>query len=241
MVKCWAKDLGGCCNTKSGEHYISKYLWDTDKIVVKGLRSDEAKEIGINSLTANVLCSTHNSNLSSVDTGMKEIKDTIQEFYRFYGARKKIGSKNLDNFIKLNINGKILERWCIKFVIGLFYAVGKNSYWHETNTPPLNPPLNIVKAVFGLNTLEKPLGLYSDYIVGDIQRNKYADRTCEFLNHSTGGVVGAKIDFDGLRLLIWLKSEDVDFSLFKYGEKLIYRPQKFLFKDAKQALKFQWD
>lgn len=241
MVKCWASCLGNCSDKKSGEHYLSKNLWNSDKVIVKGLWSDEEKEIGINSLTANVLCTTHNSNLSWIDTGIGEVSDVIHELYRLYDVRKRIGNKNLCNFIKLKINGNILEKWCVKFLIGLFCAVGKDSYWHETNTSPLSPPEGIVKAVFSSESFKKPIGLHLNYIVGENHYHKHGNVICEFLNHPKGGTVGAKIEFNGFQFLIWLKEESFNFSIVKQSEKLLYHPQKLLFKNVKQALQFEWN
>jgi len=249
MAKCWASVLGGCSATQSGEHYLSECLWDSDEITVKGLWGEEEKTISLASLTVNALCRDHNSQLSELDTGIREISDTISELYRLADVRAKIGSRNLLNVPKLRIDGNILERWAAKFLVGLFCAIGKKSYWHETKSNPLQPPERIVKAIYGLGRFEDPVGLYLAYGVGDRHYHERGVIKAETLLHPEGGLAGANLDLNGFRFLIWLHPEPVKESfvassagtLFGPGAaELMYHPKKGVFKASSQQIIFEW-
>jgi hypothetical protein len=142
-------------------------LWDSEEITVKGLWGSEEKTISLGSLTVNALCRTHNSVLSELDAGIRKISDTISELHRLATVRASIGKGKLSNIPKLKVDGNILERWAAKFLVGLFCAVGKKSYWHETKSGPLVPPESIVKSIYGLEPFVEPVGLYLAYAVGD--------------------------------------------------------------------------
>lgn len=65
---CWARAVSTCSKEMSGEHLVSKALFP-DSVNIQGFKwcHDRPKAIGINSLTANVLCRDHNSELSDLD------------------------------------------------------------------------------------------------------------------------------------------------------------------------------
>ena len=50
--------MGGCSSKQSGEHYVTKGLFEGDSLKVKGLPwcKFEEKTIGLGSATANILC-----------------------------------------------------------------------------------------------------------------------------------------------------------------------------------------
>jgi hypothetical protein len=66
---CYLGATGDCSADLSGEHYISRTILEQieqmgDGIAIKGMRwleADQSKAIGINALTAKILCSRHNS------------------------------------------------------------------------------------------------------------------------------------------------------------------------------------
>jgi hypothetical protein len=249
MAKCWASVSGGCNPTQSGEHYLSECLWDSDEITVRGLWGTEEKTVSFASLTVNALCRDHNSQLSKLDNGIRKISDTISELYRLEDVRAKIGRRNLSNIPKLRIDGNILERWAAKFLVGLFCAIGKKSYWHEAQSNPLQPPERIVKAVYGLERFEEPLGLYLAYDVGERHYHERGVVRAETLLHPDGGLVGANLDLNGFRFLIWLHPEPVQSSLvvssagtvFGPGAaELMYHPEKGIFNTSLQRIIFEW-
>lgn len=249
MAKCWASVLGGCSPTQSAEHYLSECLWDSEEITVKGLWGSQEKTIPVPSLTVNALCRTHNSDLSELDAGIRKISDTLSELHRLAKVRATIGKGKLSSISKLRVNGNILERWTAKFLVGLFCAVGKQSSWHETKSSSLQPPERIVKSIYGLEPFLEPVGLYLAYAVGDRHYHEGGVVRTETLMHPDGGLVGANLDFNGFRFLIWLFPETLHSSIIEssggtlFGPgaaELMYHPKKFVFKASSQRLIFDW-
>jgi hypothetical protein len=250
MAKCWASAFGGCSPIQSGEHYLSESLWDSEEITVKGLWGSEEKTISLGSLTVNALCRTHNRDLSELDTGIRKISDTISELHRLAKVRASIGKGKLSNIPKLKVDGKILERWAAKFLVGLFCAVGKKSYWHETKSGALDPPESIVKSIYGLEPFVEPVGLYLAYAVGDSHYHESGVVRTETLMHPDGGLVGANLDLNGFRFLVWLIPETLHASFIKssagtlFGPgaaELMYHPREGVFKASSQRLIFDWN
>jgi hypothetical protein len=101
--KCFARSVKNCSKKISGEHIISeiimKFLFPNNLYLSgpKWLKDQENKNIPISSLTANVLCKTHNSALAKFDTQMNKLVRylyTIEE----------------EQVEKLNIDGYDIER-----------------------------------------------------------------------------------------------------------------------------------
>src|SRR2546425_10257894 len=80
MDKCWASITGGCSNTLSGEHYVSRGLWQGRPLVVLSgfdwLKGEE-KVIPTNRLIAKILCTNHNNELSRLDSEAVEFIKTL--------------------------------------------------------------------------------------------------------------------------------------------------------------------
>lgn len=247
MAKCWAAILGQCSPTQSSEHYLSQSLWDSNEITVKGFWGEVEKTIPVASLTVNALCRSHNSNLSALDTGIRKISDTISEFHRLAEVRAKIGKHRLSSVVQFRVDGGILERWAAKFVVGLFCAIGKKSHWHETGSGPLNPSEKVVKAIYGFEPFQEPMGLYLAYEVGDRHYHERGVVRAETLIHpDDGGVLGANIELNGFRFIMWLHPKVPGTSAFSgvligpRGAALTYHPKKAIFKHASQELIFEW-
>src|SRR5713226_1257202 len=69
MIRCWADCLGDCSGKITGEHYISKCMWQGDEVKVVGSpwHAAEPRTIPLKAFVANILCEGHNSGLSEVD------------------------------------------------------------------------------------------------------------------------------------------------------------------------------
>ena len=61
MPECWARDISSCEGPQSGEHYVSKGLFEKSGVKIKGLPfcEDELIEIPLSGLKANILCKRH--------------------------------------------------------------------------------------------------------------------------------------------------------------------------------------
>jgi hypothetical protein len=88
MVECWAKALGGSSPVQSGEHLFSAGLFQGTMITVQGFHwCPEPKSVGLASLTANILCTTHNSGLSQLDSAALQTLNALAEAVRLSDVR----------------------------------------------------------------------------------------------------------------------------------------------------------
>ncbi|MGZ5434515.1 MAG: hypothetical protein ACXWID_20045 [Pyrinomonadaceae bacterium] len=239
-IKCWASELGGCSTTQSREHYITRALWPDGGITIRGFEwlDGRAKTVGVDSLTAKILCDKHNNLLSPLDAEASRVFRTVGEIFLLNEARGKTKlSKQYWKVQKYEASGKIFERWAAKYLVGLFCVVGKDTCWHETQTEPIRPPLRIVRAIFGEIGFEKPIGLYLAAISGD-SFDGVDGVTMSPLFHPEGGLLGGHFEFKGFSFVIWLSEEDPhSFTMAgrpgtQFGpgaNELLYRPQTWQF------------
>jgi hypothetical protein len=118
--------LGGthdCSLRITGEHYVSRSALEQlsePAVAIEGvhwLAPGEKKIIGINRLTANILCQRHNSALSILDTEAGQFLRTIKSI------RASFDGKSLSRRRLLSIvSGEALELWILKIACGLFYS-----------------------------------------------------------------------------------------------------------------------
>jgi hypothetical protein len=140
MTKCWAHHLGNC-GKQSKEHVISGALFADTSLEVRGLRPAGGGliHVGKASLTANILCTTHNSLLSPLDSEAAALSRAI--------ARMQEGESTTHS-----IKGPLLERWLLKTLINLLAAkwLGR---WYV-------PAPDLVDIVFGRISFPGNSGLY---------------------------------------------------------------------------------
>lgn len=122
--RCYLSTTGNCSHTSSGEHYISKSLLTEIGNTVSaggfpwsGPTPETQKIVGINSLTANILCKRHNTALSELD----------KHAGKFMRVLKAI-SHDLDNNaphiphdLNYLLSGEIVECWMLKVLLGMFF------------------------------------------------------------------------------------------------------------------------
>jgi hypothetical protein len=225
-MKCWAGKLGGCGGGQSREHYISKNLFPSGKVVVSGFKwCTEPIELPVSQIGANVLCSNHNSALSSLDTGAGDLRRGLLEIHQRIEERDtKAAIRGVPPYYRVskhNVDGPTTERWMLKCVIGLFTANPDDKAWSASGTPPMDPPLELVEAVYGRRVLNFPTGLY---IAIDPTEPLYLMDGFRIVTYShdgtlresgippknpdrTAGFAGAAIYFMSIRFLIWLSPE----------------------------------
>lgn len=239
-IKCWAAQLGNCSATQSREHYISRALWPGGSVTIKGFDwlEGQTKTIGIDSLTAKILCERHNNLLSPLDSEAARIFHTIGEIFVLNEQRGKTKlSKQYWRVQTYSVGGRLFERWVAKYLVGLFCVVGKDSRWHETQTEPLKPPGYIVRAIYGQADFEEPSGLYLAAITGD-SFSGVDGVTMAPLFYPKGGLLGGHFEFKGFSLVIWLSKENPNsFSMSgrpgtyfgPSANQLLYRPATWQF------------
>lgn len=153
--KCYAQKLGGCSQQLSGEHYVSDKVLRAvslanNRVRVSGLKflPSGEQEIGISSLTGNILCKTHNSALSDFDTAGRDFFNAME---RIMVPGSPAGS--------LRVSGDQLEAWMLKTMVGGAFC-GAFPLPDEITLKGKPPPAGFLSALFQKERLPEPLGLY---------------------------------------------------------------------------------
>jgi hypothetical protein len=119
---CYLRAAGDCSDDISREHYISRDVLAElgPTITIHGLpwlAPDERRVVGIESLTAKILCRRHNSALAPLDAeagrffrALREIDENLYE--------KSLSRKGLS----FEFCGLALDMWMVKASCGLFYS-----------------------------------------------------------------------------------------------------------------------
>jgi hypothetical protein len=202
MGNCWAASLGDCAGKISREHTVSKSLYTSDTVTVQGFPwcKDKPKEIGLESLTAKILCEAHNRRLSDVDKAGAAAFDAFRQATRLMNVRSKTRNRRwtIQRFI---IDGPRSERWFLKTLINLCFgqnlrigADSKNRGW---------PSCDLVEIAFGLRAFNAKAGLYSIVQVG---QKIQSDDTVQFapLIMEQSYVAAALFSFRGFKFLLCL-------------------------------------
>src|ERR1035437_930614 len=158
-MKCWAACLGDCGTKGSHEHIVSQCLYPDQSIKVQGFPwcLDAPKEIGIVSLTQQILCKKHNEELGAkVDAGSKHMRDTLAQACRLLNAREKIQSRHW-TIQYFETDMLLLERWCLKTLINTNHQGGLK-YLDDSEAD--SPPCELVEFVFGGRRFTDYKGLY---------------------------------------------------------------------------------
>jgi hypothetical protein len=161
--KCYANVLGTCHGRISGEHYISDSilkLMPGDGVNFSGHWGE--KSISKRSLTANVLCQKHNSELSDIDNEAATFFNTIYQCTR--GGIQ--GLKDVTT-LRFDFLGRDIERWLLKVACGAIASGNHGGAIREV-------PFEWVEILFG----KRP---WPDYFV--LFSNEVADYTVPERDH----------------------------------------------------------
>jgi hypothetical protein len=119
---CYLNGTNNCSDDLTAEHYFSKsvlqaggqntvwvrdYIWQPNK--------GEKRSVGINALTAKILCSRHNACLSPLDTEAALFFKLLRD-----GMRSNPMLSNQGRSI--TVSGEAIERWMLKVVCGQYFA-----------------------------------------------------------------------------------------------------------------------
>lgn len=107
-----------CSSKITGEHFISrsvlKQISETNVVRVVGLPwAKEMKRVGIEALTANILCDHHNSILSPLDTIAGLFFEAMKSAYG-------IVEGTISKSAQFSFNGFEIEKWFLKVCFGLW-------------------------------------------------------------------------------------------------------------------------
>jgi hypothetical protein len=147
--KCFARTLNNCSKKISGEHIISdsilKFLFPENSMYLTGprwLHNQKNVKFPINTLKAKVLCITHNSALSQIDSLMKSFVQFIFSI-----------EENQSGEISISVYD--IERWMLK-VLCAFTACGSLHYDFSS----WNPPYSWLEILFHNKKIDPGMGLY---------------------------------------------------------------------------------
>jgi hypothetical protein len=120
---CYLSMTNNCSTVMSGEHYISKsVLAEIGNTVYLGgvlwLVPDTQKVVGINSMTANILCARHNSSLSPLDEHAGKFMRTLKIINTDFDNSSPITPYQM-NYL---VSGEIIEYWMLKVLLGIYFS-----------------------------------------------------------------------------------------------------------------------
>jgi hypothetical protein len=115
----------------------------------------------VKSLVSKILCRDHNTALSELDGAAKTAFNTMRAARALGFKRHAFGqSKKKWKQKRFEIEGSRLERWFMKTAINLTVAYPGETRWEWGDKPANDPPLELIRATFGLIPVVAPLGLY---------------------------------------------------------------------------------
>ena len=196
-MKCWAKSIGNC-DGKSLEHYVTKSIFSSGIVKVKGLHwCKEEKQVGLSGLGRKILCRNHNSLLSSLDSEAVNLMHALKYAVELRGVRSKLKPQKWSVHRKF-INGPNIERWFLKTLINLSYDE-KDKY--------IVPLEELADICYGKSKFKMPMGLYMAASKGD---NISIDETFSMApiwkDNST--LVGGIFEYAGFKHILALTNID---------------------------------
>jgi hypothetical protein len=122
--RCYLASTEDCSSKLTGEHYMSRTVLDafpgTPAVAINGmpwLAPGERRIVGINSLTANILCDRHNSSLSPLDTEAGRIFRMLQ------AIDVDLTNRSLSRKNKFYlVSGELFELWMLKAACGIIFS-----------------------------------------------------------------------------------------------------------------------
>lgn len=201
---CWARELGGCGGGMTGEHPVSRAFFKTTGIRTASWDKPAHKTIGINSFTLKTLCENHNNGLSELDALGGRYSEALRKVLAMMAGGTIVNKPILHKW-----PGLLLERWFLKCMINLLIRDGKGMRW-SNGAPPDTPPLEVVRAVFGLAPVTYPVGLWDVHIVGRnaVPENQF---NCLLTCKQDGTFVAARMECHTLFYLFWMAEEPPEF------------------------------
>lgn len=237
--ECYARALRDCSAAISGEHYISEAVLDAlsnnGMVEVSGfpwVGPGKSKWIPTARMTANILCTRHNSALSPLDTLAARF------FKRIWQINEEFPSPIYSCTDRLFLfNGHDLERFLLKWLCGT--VASKNASTQSGTIIGWTPPLAWVRTLYGDASFPRGGGLYCDAEIG---RRRLSYAGIGFAPISKGSdVYGGIIDLNSFQLTLACVAppEEKRNTILEYKE---YRPVELCFTNGKckKVLSFYW-
>lgn len=197
-------DPSNCSKEISGEHYFSAALLRQigDRVMIAGvpwLPENQWKQIGVSSLTANILCARHNSALAPLDCEAAIFSEAANN------AVVDLARKTLSRKPRFGLaSGEALQLWGLKLACGIFFggiANKKGTRLVADHTLDINKVLN---ALFE-GRWDDRAGLYFRAASGDKSEDIYAFSSLS--DPKTKRMVGVTVQIRGLAMDVLFDSE----------------------------------
>jgi len=251
-MKCWGSALGGCSETQSHEHIVSRALFESPKVRVQGFSwcRDQPKELSLATLTSKILCTHHNSQLSNIDSAGADAFSAFREATRLQNHRSKY-SRRRWTVRTMTVDGPALERWFLKTTINLWSSSRSGLRWTDRSGITIDrPPEDLVRIAFGLSELPSNFGLYAASIV---ETQFFSDDTVSFAPLVRGEtiIVGGLFEFRGHGFILWLDGQPLQPTLARsnittprlHGARVHYHLQSIIFRvggHVSHRIIFEW-
>jgi hypothetical protein len=220
VERCYMKELRSCDGGISGEHLISEsvilVLKADGDFSVSGLpwlSEGEAKILGSKSLTANCLCSKHNSVLSPLDAAA----------LYFFSALKLCLDREADSMRYL-LSGHDLERWLLKTAKAMA-ASGNLARGRHRLSGAFASDVQVLDMLDDPKHWPEGSGLYCVMNAGDVTANHNRFQLVPYTN-SREEISGLGVNFMGLDFILLL--EPSDFSLIPQLKRATFRPNQIV-------------
>jgi len=230
---CYLRATTDCSEELSREHYISRDVLEVlgeSSINISGvpwLEEGERKNLGLNALTAKVLCKRHNENLSPLDA-------MAGRFFRAILGDESVlfGPRRVALF-----SGDDLERWILKVLFGAVSSVNAVASYAERNQQ-LIMPAESTDLLLDRREWPSGVGLGILVEVGQSMFSRPLDvnfaplfRRPDFL------VQGATVKLAGLELAIRLTTVPGEHDVFRSA---LWKPRQFDVIGEKRTIVFGW-
>lgn len=203
MKRCWAEALGDCAGPITGEHVVSRAVFTEDHVTVKGFRwcRDEPRQIGLNSLTVNVLCAHHNNTLTSLDDAAGDAMRVFRESLKTSERNKRLMPWVLPTVKRFRLDAALLERWMLKTSLNI-----KHGRMLTEGNLDISDVATTVEAelCFGRRPFEGVAGMYVAY--SENMKLNLIDKVEIVTLVDSGDLVGVRFELHGFRFVLNLRS-----------------------------------
>src|SRR5262249_22212282 len=200
---CFASALGHCKLPMTKEHFISQNMLEVvgDGKLVTVTRflprasKDVVQTIGVDGLSARMLCNAHNSSLSPLHSRAG------RSFRRLADVHDRAPAAS--GHTVYAFNGHDLERWMLKCLCGLI-ASGTSAHADQA-LPKATPPKEFLMALYGLEPLPVGWGMYllrDDNPFTSVSHGPLVDRSLT----DPVQIVGATMTLLGLEFVLAMRS-----------------------------------
>jgi hypothetical protein len=232
---CYVQHLGDCRGPVNREHVVSRALleaiWQGESsgslygLTFLCATPDEPAQLGINALTAKILCERHNGALNPFDA----------EIVKFFRAMERLVLDEIKGepvAVNSYICGDFIERWMFKTLInglfsGNFPVPFVNSFAGQL------PPDEALQIIYRNTPFPNNQGIY---LTQDLSRVDHHVFRLEVVGHPTG-IVGLRMWILGSLFSLVLTDEC---DAFPELVTATYRPKKIVSAKTRNAIELSW-